>query len=225
MEVPMVEEVLYTGQMRSENLLLLIADCGIPENDRRILFLAENLPTHVIDPQQRQDLLLFDFYSPTLKFANYTSGRIFHPDWELRWEHRDANAHVIYLGKQSQLVKQAMIQHHMQLKGQENLAESEREKLIDLHKLGKHERHYYLFGKRLEDNDVKQIGKPVRIGDFAELRIHRVLRYPAPGSMSTGGQGRVKLTVREYLDSDTGQVQFFRFQDLKEASENEEQAG
>lgn len=221
----MTDEILYTGQLKSEDLFLLIADCRIPENDKRILFLAENMPTRVIDPQKRQELLEFTFYSAKLSFANYTSGRIFHPDWELRWEHRSGTAHIVYLGQQSPAVQWAMDHYRMKVKAQDNPIDHDgQNKLIDLQTLDKRKRCYYLFGTRLRDEDVRLIGSPARVGDFAELRIHRILRYPAPGSMSNDGKGRVKLTVREYLDRERGQVQFFRFQELKEAIEGKDEA-
>ena len=80
-------------------------------------------------------------------------------------------------------------------------------------------RFYYLFGTKLEMYTIEQINgeqtkNPVKPGDFAELRIHRILRYPAPGHVQD--KGYVQLQVQEYVDPGSGQVQFFRFQGLDE---------
>ena len=72
-----------------------------------------------------------------------------------------------------------------------------------------------------EQINGKQSKNAVRSGDFAELRIHRILRYPAPGHVPD--KGYVQLQVQEYIDPDSGQVQFFRFQGLDEERGNGEE--
>lgn len=166
--------------------------------------LVEQLPISVVlKPEERQNLLLFKRFSkiePETRLSNYTSGRIFTSEFELRWERQDGMFHVVYVGvERSQLlpVKETEI----------NMASFRKA-------------HYYLFGKRLKDegvdNDVARIGPPARAGDFAELRIPRLLRYPelpnAPKAQ------RLRLAVREYID-ETGQVQLFRFLNLEPGEE------
>ncbi|HVB24689.1 MAG TPA: CRISPR-associated protein Csx19 [Ktedonobacteraceae bacterium] len=165
--------------------------------------LVEQLPTKVVLNTERQNLLLFTRFGDIEQYprlSNYTSGRIFTLDFELRWERQKGMFHVVYIGAEwGQLlpVKETEI----------NMASSRKA-------------YYYLFGKRLNDvgenNDVARIGPPARAGDFAELRIPRLLRYPelpnAPRAQ------RLRLAVREYID-ETGQVQLFRFLNLEPGEE------
>jgi hypothetical protein len=158
--------------------------------------LVEQLPVNVVlKPEERQNLLLFKRFGeiePETRLSNYTSGRIFTPEYELRWERQDGKFQVVYVGQErSQLLPEAE---------------------TEINTTSFRTTHYYLFGRRLDDNDVAKIGPPAEIGDFAELRIPRLLRYPelpnAPRAQ------RLRLAVREYID-ETGQVQLFRFLDLE----------
>ena len=56
-------------------------------------------------------------------------------------------------------------------------------------------------------------GEPAAEGDFAEVRIPRLLHYePAPPNAE-----RVRLGVYEFLEEDTGKVALFRFYSLEPA--------
>src|SRR5258708_29880057 len=88
-------EIVCTGVV--DDLAQLIAACRFPSE---ALFLAEKLPDHVVDSaEERQDLLRFTYFDMDIPFAEYTSGRIFHSDFELRWEKNDAQkTRVVYVG-------------------------------------------------------------------------------------------------------------------------------
>jgi hypothetical protein len=75
--------------------------------------------------------------------------------------------------------------------------------------------------RTIEQINGEQSNNVVRPGDFAELRIQRVLRYPAPGHVPD--KGYVQLQVKEYVDPGSGQVQFFRFQGLDEERNTEKE--
>ena len=62
---------------------------------------------------------------------------------------------------------------------------------------------------RLTSMGLEGDGEKEPISYYAEVRIPRLLRYPAPAKAR-----RVRLVVCEYTDEDTGSVQLFRFQDL-----------
>ncbi len=201
----MTDEILYTGHVSSGNWLTFIKDCGF-STGTGTYFLAENLPTTVVEPKDRQDLLVFERFSLDLPFEKYTSGRIFEDAGELRWEKQHNNMRVVYLGQPITSVTRALSNYGLR-------------SCDELLKLIPQARFYYLFGTKLEMRTIEQINggqteNPVKLGDFAELRIHRILRYPAPGHVPD--KGYVQLQVREYVDSETGQVQFFRFQGLDE---------
>src|SRR5579863_1375181 len=90
----MTKEWLSTETVK--DITSLIAGCDFPD---KTFFLGEQLPAWVVKPAERQNLLLFVNYKPTLPFAEYTSGRIFHRDFELRWKQNDGDIQVVYLGK------------------------------------------------------------------------------------------------------------------------------
>ena len=209
----MTDEILYTGHVRSEEWLTFIKDCGFSIGTGTY-FLAESLPTTVVEPKDRQDLLIFERFSLDLPFEKYTSGRIFEDAGELRWEKQHNNVRVVYLGQPITSVTRAL--HNYGLRSSDKLL-----------KLIPQTRFYYLFGTKLEMRTIEQINgeqskNPVKLGDFAELRIHRILRYPAPGHVPD--KGYVQLQVREYVDPGSGQVQFFRFQGLDEERHTGEEA-
>lgn len=79
------------------------------------------------------------------------------------------------------------------------------------------DRKYYLFGKRLDANFLKDIGQPAQAGDFAEARIPRLLRYPIVTEKE-----RVQLVACEYSDRESGAGVAFRFKKLVEAEEHHE---
>jgi hypothetical protein len=214
----MTSEILYTGLLGRGELAEFIKDCGFsPEmvTGETTYFLAEQLPTKIINPEDRQGLLVFEKFShdrPFESYKDYTSGRIFSKLGELRWDGQQGELRVIYLGDPSfASVKNAVGFIH---------GSKFREKNVELKDLDQpRSRYYYLFGTKLEMRTIEQINgeqtkNPVRPGDFAELRIHRVLRYPAPGRVRE--KGYVQLQVQEYVDPGNGQVQFFRFQGLDE---------
>jgi hypothetical protein len=212
----MTDEILYTGQLKRAELPAFIKECGFrteTPTGKTTYFLAENQPEHVIEQSDRQDLLVFDRFKPDLRFdtyKKYTSGRIFSEQGELRWENQNEQVRVIYLGDPSfAAVKQAV--------GVIYLSKF-REKNAELKRLGSpRERRYYLFGTKLDAYTIERINgeqtkNPVKSGDFAELRIHRILRYPDPGHIQA--KDYVQLQVQEYIDPDSGRVQLFRFQGL-----------
>lgn len=203
----MIEERLRAGSV--EDVSALIAGCQFPTGT---LVLLESLPQVLVDEPARQNLLYFDFasfdntpFDKTVDLASYTSGRIFHEDFELRWEQNAGRMQVIYLAKKS---------------GPEipTLQPVDKE-VLDLDQVEARERFYFLFGERLRPEQLERIGKPpARDGDFAVLRIPRLLRYPAPPKAE-----RVQLVVQELIHKDTGQLVLFRFKKLVSEEEKKEQ--
>lgn len=193
-------EKLYTGQVTVDQFPRLIVDCHFPQNAR---LLAEQFPDYVIDyANKSQDLLLFTYFDPDnseriSSLATYTSGRIFQESAELRWEKQRDMMRIVYLGTE----KYTSSFHGYGL--QEN---RELYKLVPPQK----PKYYYLFGERLKAKDIKKMGGIARAGDFAQVRIPHLLRYPVSPDV-----GRyVRLGVREYIDTITGQTMLYRFQSL-----------
>lgn len=187
-------EMFCTGSVN--DIAALIAECHfISEEQSKPLFLAESLPQHVVgSPEERRDLLRFAQFATDIPFAKYTSGRIFHQDFELRWEKNDGKIDVVYVGTERRLPSALKVVRDLDLKKREE------------------PKYYYLFGTRLNADELQEIGIPPEPGYYAEVRIPRLLRYPAPE-----GAMRVQLAVCEYVDEATGKVELFRFQGLKAA--------
>lgn len=187
----MTQEILYTGT--TQNIADLVKQCNFPQE---AYLLVERLPQQVVnEPEDRQDLLRFARLSDGIDIAPYTSGRIFNPKFELRWEKDAETTRVVYLGEEREIPE--LTKH----KGA-------------LEPAGK-PKHYYLFGERLDADDLATMGIGIKPGEgyYAEVRIPRLLRYPEhPASEK---KRRVQLMVGEYIHKELGRV--FRFQNLEPA--------
>jgi hypothetical protein len=201
-----IDEILYAGTVNS--IAALIANSGFPPN---AFFLAERLPPQVIaDQRERQDLLRFARVSELgdtpehINPALYTSGRVFAPDFELRWnlDQETGKTRVVYLGNKRTLPG---LEPDPQL---DTLS-------AELPRLQPRSGQYYLFGESLTSERLEQMGLEQTAGYYAELRIPRLLRYPALAG--SGQQRRVRLSTWEYVDDATGDVRLYRFSNLETA--------
>jgi len=191
------EEVLSTGLVR--DIGAFVAACAFPP---AAFVLVERFPQHVLAHlQERQGLLRFAHLSDGIDAGLYTSGRVFHPDFELRWEQEGHKTRVIYLGQAR------------------NLPGLTPGKKLDEWQAGlqPREKSYYLFGKYLNTKELERMGLQEGQGYYAEVRIPRLLQYPEAAR-------RLQLVVREYLEQRTNQVQLFRFQNLRPAEENKHES-
>lgn len=187
----MVKEICLAGT--TPNIATLLKEYRIPDT-LPVLMLLEQQPQHIIEPEQQQDLLYFAHFKRSFDWDKYTSGRIFHQDGELRWEKQASTFHVIYTGQ---------TQYSPELKDTASL-------LLD--SCSVKTKRYYLFGKRLNSKELDHIGAPAQVGDFAELRIPRLLRYPILPTLENAE--RVQFMVKEYSDPDTSLNIAFRFTKL-----------
>ncbi len=188
-------EILYTGKITFDKFSQLIVACHFPPE---ALVLTERLPEQVVRAEERLALLQFTYFSTNISIVGYTSGRIFQRDAELRWEKQEEKIHAVYIGPQehSAILRDADLQ--------------EQHELATLKKRDK-PAYYYLFGERLRQDDLNKIGPSAKPGDFAEVRIPRLLRYP----VKLDQKRYIRLAVCEYIDERTGQVALFRFQGLE----------
>lgn len=201
----MAEEVLYYGP--SDNIDALIAAFNLA-NEAYVLL--ESMPQHVVSIESRKDLLRFALLSKTSnpgKLANYTSGRVFNEDFELRWERVSGKTQAVFLGKQD-VYERAQKATSEWKSGEDTLKELTTQS----------SRRYYLFGQLLASDDRQMMGLPA-LGSgeyYAEARIPRLLHYPVKPDNPEKEQ-RVQLAVKEYIDASTGQVKLFRFSGLEPA--------
>ncbi len=189
-------EILYTGLVDADKVQQVVAHCHFTQN---ALFLAEQLPRHLITRQRdRLDLLKFTYVKDSLPCTDYTSGRIFQYDRELRWEKQADRVRLIYLGAEE---------------GSEALQEAGMSEKKELGTFAKRAvpTYYYLFGERLKSGTLEKLGEVAQLGDFAVLRIHRILRYP----VEQNDLPYIRLAACDYLEKATGRVVLFRFQQLE----------
>jgi len=179
------------------------------------LFLGETQPRHVISNDERQNLLRFAHFGTHIHFADYTTGRIFHPDFELRWEQSDVKREtyqVVYLGAERSTLSLQCDRYLLECKEH---AEDEHKKEDDKYQCFRlNKSNYYLFGTKLDGAVARKADERDGSVVFAEARIPRLLYYPASPAAE-----RVQLEVLEYCDRESGQVMWFRFAGLKAAEE------
>lgn len=179
---------VYTGS--TTDIDAFLKGCDFLQD---VWILLEQQPDKVINDQNPVHDMLLVRKCERLDIENialYTSGRIFNEHFELRWEKQAAQIRFVYAG---------IAREPFGLEGPSPL----------LANCGDKVRDYYLFGKRLSSDQAKKIGPPARAGDFAEVRIPRLLRYEIGTSKNL-----VKLKVCEYVHCDTGESVLYRFKCL-----------
>jgi hypothetical protein len=200
----MTEEILYHGPV--DNIAALIAAFNFTE----AFVLLESIPQHVVAVENRQNLLRFVFLSDIPKLdelENYTSGRVFDEDFELRWERVSGKTLGVFLGKKEVYERAQKGTSEWKSSGDTLKTLAPQPPCC-----------YYLFGQLLADDDREQMGLPVLVKEeyYAEARIPRLLPYPIKPD-NPKKKLRVQLDVIEYTDNGTGQVKLFRFSGLRPA--------
>ena len=202
-EIATTGETVYAGPVK--DIAEFIQACSFLSDSTGSHILLEMLPQRIVGKDDRQNLLFFAEYPCKLPhlISDYTAGRIFHEEFELRWEKFDSGTQVVYIGKQRALPR---------LTDDIDILTENTSLLKDCAKITS---SYYLFGKRLNDTARKNIGPPAQKGDFAEVRIPRLLRYP----VKEQDKEYVKLSIYEYRHKATNERILFRFRKLDEVKE------
>jgi len=132
---------------------------------------------------------------PAVDFAKYERGRVFCAERELRWERVDGVFRAVLVGDAQPFALFAPAPE------------------LDLSGAQTGTRRYFLWGLRIEDSDLAVVGvqRAGRGEPYLEMRIPRVLRYPAAGS-----KRRTRLVVCEYIDPQTGGVIYSRLAGVEE---------
>ncbi len=194
-------EILCRGQVDALNLFQLLAACQESQEPEESLLLTEQLPTHFVNAQERRNMLRFEIYGPEVDVAAYTSGRLFQNDFELHWEQQNSLFQVVYLGSEQNKARL----YDFNLKEDTTFRDR-----LESEKLEYREKKYYLFGEQMDEDEQREHTESVHGKSFVELRIPRLLYYPVQSSSRY-----VQLVVREYIDKETGRVEYFRFQALE----------
>jgi hypothetical protein len=198
----MAQQLYLAGQV-TDKIVSVLKKYRVPSGTK-VFMLLERQPQQATEQRLRQNPLLFTQLESDGKLndaitrlessnnpESYTSGRVFHPYGELRWEKQQQSVNVIYTGDE-------------QYKPEIDFRET-----IQLSTCDVMSRRYFLFGKRLSGQQLERIGVKEQVSYFAEARIPRLLCYPAPLDAQ-----RVQLLIYQYVDHDTGVNKAFRFVDL-----------
>lgn len=201
-----VHELLLAGRVLQTDfkafVKAFIESSYVSHTSTATLLLLEQQPQSVVDPKQCQDLLLFSELHADIDIASYTSGRIFNGSGELRWEKLVTYIQVVYTGDTVYMP---------------DLSNSKAENLSAYTPVT---RKYILFGKKLDTGQLSQI-HVARPGDFAEIRIPRLLRYPALRHLADAPY--MKLSICEYIYPPTGANVAYRFKELVACNTPEEE--
>ncbi len=175
----------------TENLLPIVQALDCPPKS---LMMLERVPSTFLSDDEREKGICLRQYDASENFEAWEQGRIFHDDFELRWEKQDSTFTVIYIGEPKELPMLA------------TRALSDFEHQDD---------SYYLWGEKMTEDTLELIGQPETTNLFLELQIPRLLHYPVS---SENNKSRIKLSARHYLNLETGALEFYRFRHLEEVS-------
>jgi len=135
----------------------------------------ERVPQLFLDSPAVRGALRFERLDAGALFDNWERGRAFDADQELRWELVGGEFHAVYCG----------------VAPPAGLTE------LPLDVADVREPAYVLWGQQVRPGDRAALGLGRGESAFIDLRIPRVLRYPAPANVR-----RVRVQVRELLGAD-----------------------
>ena len=161
------------------------------------LMLLERLPLTWLDQEALATGLRFERFNPQEPFNRWERGRIFNEAGELRWEKIDHYFQTVYVGTDEIELPEPF----------------SRDETLPLGEPAIH--CYYLWGKRLEAEALETMGRLPTAQVFAEFAAGGILaEYPVaePGDRQAG---RVRIEIAVYIDPDTQERLYYRFQGVK----------
>jgi len=153
--------------------------------------LLEKVPASYIDERERQNGIKLVNYNEEINVGEWTRGRVFNTDGEIRWERNDDGYKVVYAGTAEEAA--------------EKMNKYEQELVT-----GKPQ-PYYLWGDLLEKRDRQELGLENKGAFYLESMIPRIFQYPL-----AAGNKRLVIKVVSYEDVDTAMPQYFRFHSIEE---------
>lgn len=185
----MTEQICWGS---SEKLLPILHALDCPSES---LMMLERLPNAFLSDDQQKNGICLQNYDASENIETYERGRIFHNKFELRWEKQVGVFVIVYIGETIELP----IPHNIK---------SLSDFVIQNEK-------YYLWGEKMPAAALKLMNQPEAINVFLEIQIPRLLHYPV---LNQTGKKRVKISVRHYLNPETGDLEFYRFRHLEVAT-------
>ncbi len=174
---------------KAESLLPIVKALNCPPES---LMMLERVPSSFLSDDEREKGICLRVYDANENFEAWEQGRIFHNDFELRWEKQDGAFSTVYIGAEKTL----SMPNVKPLSGFEIQDDS-----------------YYLWGEKMTADTLTLIAQPETANLFLELQIPRLLSYPVS---NRNARFRVKLSVQHYLNLETGELEFYRFRHLEE---------
>ena len=156
------------------------------------LVMLERVPSTFLSDDEQDEGICLRKYDAGENFEAWEQGRIFHNNFELRWEKHDGVFIAVYIGK----LKALPMPHVKPLSDFEVQDDS-----------------YYLWGKKITVDTLKLINQSETANLFLELQIPRLLCYPVS---NRNERFHVKLSARHYMNPETGALEFYRFRQLEE---------
>ena len=176
---------------RSEKLLPILHALDCPPES---LMLLERIPKAFLSDDEQKNGICLQAYNASKDIETWERGRIFHNNFELRWERQESVFVIVYIGEPT-----ALPMLHTK-----SLSEFEIQ-----------DETYYLWGERMSADALESMNQIEATNVFLELQIPRLLFYPVSNQDE---KNRVKISVRHYLNPETGDLEFYRFRHLEEAT-------
>lgn len=183
-------EAIYSAQV--DDIATVVGAITWPDDTLMIL---ERLPLRWLEQEEIETGLRFEVFEPEAPFNQYERGRIFHEAGELRWEKINQKFRTVYVGSDEIALP----------------PDFTKDDTLSLHK-EEQPQSYYLWGKRLTDDALAILERQPGAAMFAEFTVGGILtEYPA-GAPADKKQEQVALQVVRYIDPETEQLQYYRFQ-------------
>lgn len=186
-----MNENLYRGDLEKHVLQDLLKLLFTPERGRAYALL-EVVPSHFMEEKQLARGLQLICFHEGLDPGEWTEGKIFNIEGELRWQKGDNTFHVIYAGSSPHA---ASFLESETLDWESSFLEG-----------------YYLWGERLSLENKSKMGLDPEKGLFLELQIPCAFAYP----VEPEGLKRCKVNIVRYNDRASGIPQYFRMHSLQE---------
>jgi hypothetical protein len=185
-----MEEAVQTARL--DSLQPVIAHLPVTETTRMLL---EQVPTTWLDAEERRQGIRLERFDPATDFDAWTRGRIFDAGFELRWERSDGAFQAVYCG-----LPEMTLPDFQAVDLGAGVQPSEADP------------GYYLWGRKVQEEDLHQIGAAAGSLVFVELQVPRLLHYPVAPTAQ-----RVQLRVQEYRDP-SGALVYYRWRGLEEVT-------
>ncbi len=182
-------QALYSAKV--EDIAAMVKGISWPADTLMIL---ERLPLRWLNQADIDTGLCFERFEADTAFNTYERGRIFHQDGELRWEKIEQRFWAVYVGSDDITLPEAFSKD-------DSLSLDE-----------PRSQTYYLWGKRLNQEALAILGQQQEAAVFAEFTVGGILTpYPVEAP-PPGQQDQLALSVAEYIEPGTKELQYYRFQ-------------